>query len=223
MTKLSTREVDCLALLFDLDGVLVDSTPSIERVWTKWARDRGLDAKAVIRAAHGRPTSETIALVGPDLDAQTEIDILAAAELDELDGTAAVQGAAELVGCLPIDRWAIVTSGANSIAEARLRWVGLPIPRVLITADIVRRGKPHPDGYLMAASRLGVRPDDCIVLEDSPPGVQAAQAARIRSIAVLTTHTRDELSCADNIVQDLSDIRVRTVPSGRICMTFTSH
>jgi mannitol-1-/sugar-/sorbitol-6-phosphatase len=207
--------IDCRAILFDLDGVLVDSTSSIERVWTRWARERGLDPATVIQAAHGRPTLDTLTLVAPELDAQTEVQILAAAELGELDGTVAIAGAANLLARLRMDQWAIVTSGNESIAKARLCFVGLAVPPVLVTADMVARGKPFPDGYLIAAESLGVAPRECIVMEDSPPGIQAARAAGMRSVAVTTTHERAALRLADDVVSGLSEIHVRTTASGR--------
>lgn len=200
--------LECDAVLFDLDGVLVDSTECIERHWRRWAVEHLLDQGEIMRLAHGRPTVETIRLVAPHLRAEDEAARLNAAEAFDTDGVAAVDGAAQLVHSLPPDVWAIATSGTRDTAVTRLRHTGVPVPSVLITADDVERGKPNPEAYLLAAARLDVRPEKCVVIEDAPAGISAAHAAGMRVVAVATTHSQAELGEADVRAERLADIQI---------------
>jgi mannitol-1-/sugar-/sorbitol-6-phosphatase len=187
----------CAAVLFDLDGVLVDSRRCIETIWRVWAAGKRLDPEPFIRIAQGRRTSETIRTVAPDLDVAAEVAALDRLEEIETAGIHPVPGADRLVRSIPAARWAIVTSGSRRVASLRLGVVGLPVPDVFITSDTVRQGKPAPDGYLAAAARLGLEPADCVAVEDSPPGIAAARAAGMRVIALLTTHQDRDLTQAD--------------------------
>lgn len=205
------NEFICRAILFDLDGVLVNSTPCIERHWTRWAEQNGLDPALVIRAAHGRPTIETIREIAPHLDAEDETARLEASEASDTDGVCAFSGAVELLRSLPEGSWAVATSGTRLTATSRLRQTGLPTPGVLITANDIRRGKPHPEPYLLAAQGLGINPTDCLVVEDAPPGVGSGRAAGAKVIAVTTSHTAEELAGADAIVPE---VRFLDVVSG---------
>jgi sugar-phosphatase len=201
-------ELGCDAVLFDLDGVLVDSTACIERHWRRWAAERDLDADEIMRVAHGRPTVETIRLVAPHLAAEQEAARLDSGEAFDTEGVAKIEGAAQLVRSLPTDAWAVVTSGTRDTARTRLTHTGVPVPSVLVTADDVKRGKPHPEGYLLAAVKLDVRPDRCIVIEDAPAGIGAAHAAGMRVVAVTTTHCRGALAEADAIAGRLRDVQI---------------
>lgn len=194
--------------MFDLDGVLVDSRRAIEHVWRRWATGKGLDPDPFLRIAHGRRISETIHAVAPALDA-----VAAAAELDRLEaveteGLDPVPGAQALLQSLPAGAWAIVTSGSREVASLRLRHAGLPQPRVFVTGDQVHPGKPAPGPYRAAAGRLGVPPAECVVLEDSPPGVASGVAAGMHVIALLTTSAADALAAAHRRITHLSDLRV---------------
>jgi sugar-phosphatase len=204
----------CRALLCDLDGVLVDSRRTIELIWRTWAASRGVDAARFLRVAHGRRIAETLRLVAPDVDVAREVTVLDRMEQVETRGLAAAAGATALVHELEDDQWAIVTSGSRAVATLRLATVGLAVPSVFITASDVTRGKPDPEGYRIAAERLKVRPGDCVVLEDSPPGLAAGKAAGIRVIALLTTHTAAQLGDADARVGALSDIEIRPGAAG---------
>ena len=208
------QEFTCRAILFDLDGVLVDSTDCIERHWTRWATERGLDPAQVIRAAHGRPTVETIREVAPHLNAADETARLEAGEASDTDGVCAFAGAGQLLKSIPEGSWAVATSGTRLTATSRLKQTGLPAPRVLITADDIRRGKPHPEPYLLAAQGLGIAPGDCIVVEDAPPGVGSGRAAGARVVAVATSHSVEELAEADAIIPEVRFLEVALNSNG---------
>ena len=197
------------ALLFDLDGVLADSTPSVTRAWSAWARRVGLDPAELLPKVHGRRAIETIRAARPDLDAEAELATLVADEATDNDDTEEIPGARALVGALPADAWAIVTSGLRPVATARLVAARIPLPRVMITAESIERGKPNPECYLKGAEALGVDPRDCVVVEDAPAGAAAARAAGMRLIALTTTHEAAQLEPAEVIVPDLTHVAVR--------------
>jgi sugar-phosphatase len=203
------RTLRCTAILFDLDGVLVDSAECIERTWRGWAARHRLDPERVISAAHGRRTRETIQLVAPELAADAEVASLEANEAMTAEGVHEIEGARELLAGLPRDSWAIVTSGIRAVAEFRISLMGLPSPKVMICADDIERGKPDPEGYLAAAAGLGKTPGQCIVIEDAPAGVEAARNAGMRVIAVIGTYPLEMLTPADAIVKRLKDLTVR--------------
>lgn len=196
------------AILFDMDGVLVDSRPAIDRVRRRWARKVGLDEATVVALPHGRKTSDIIAALAPHLDVQAEVRWLDADEERDLEGITAIPGAARLLAALAPHEWAVVTSSGRTLAPRRLAAAGLPLPGTLITGDAVANGKPAPDGYLLGAARLGVRPDACVVAEDAPAGIEAGLAAMMRVIGVSTTYPRERLARASAIVGDLSEIVV---------------
>jgi HAD superfamily hydrolase (TIGR01509 family) len=202
------RAFTCKAILFDLDGVLVDSAECVERTWRAWATRNHLDPETVIEAAHGRRTLETVRMVAPHLSAEAELDTLAASESTTTEGIYEIEGARELLDTLPAARWGVVTSGIRAVAEFRLRHTRLPVPRVMICADEVEHGKPDPEGYLRAAARLGYAAVDCLVIEDAPAGIESAQAAGMRVIAIATTYPPERLSAADAVVAQLTDLRV---------------
>ncbi|HTX54566.1 MAG TPA: HAD-IA family hydrolase [Candidatus Baltobacteraceae bacterium] len=190
----TTRILTCRAVLFDLDGVLADSRRVVEGVWKEWGKLRGIDPAPFLAIAHGRRTSEILRAVAPHLDIAAETYALDRMEEFGTEGLVPIPGVRDFIGRLPRDRWAVVTSGHRECAEFRLRYVGIPFPRVFITGDLVQRGKPNPEGYLTAAQRLGFPPADCVVFEDAPPGVAAAKAAGMRVVGVLTTHAPRSLT-----------------------------
>ena len=200
----------CRGVLFDMDGVLVDSTAAVARVWTIWARKHGLDPETVVKIAHGRPSITTIRELLPHGNHEAEDREVERLEIEDVEGIVALPGAAELLRTLPATRYAIVTSATRPLAEVRLRAAGLPIPERLVTARDVQRGKPHPDPYLRGAQLLGVPPAECVVIEDAPSGVRAGKAAGARVVALRTTASGAELeeAGADWIVKDCSDLFV---------------
>ncbi len=205
------EKISCSAILFDLDGVLVESIGSVERQWTIWAKEHGLSPAKVIAVAHGRPTIETIREFAPQIS--WPIDIPAEAlrmeerEIADMDCVHAVSGAAEMVARIPPDRWTIVTSGTRPLAEARLKYVGLPVPPKMITASEITRGKPDPEPYLKGAAALQVEAKECVVIEDAPSGIRSGQAAGARVIGVAATYGAEAIREADYIVKRLSDLR----------------
>lgn len=198
----------CSAILFDLDGVLVDSTRSVDRQWRLWAERKGVDGDKVIAIAHGVRTIEVIKFVAPHLDVEAEVREIESREADDHDGVNVMPGAAELVRMIPDGRWCVVTSGTRLLASARLQFGGLPIPKVLVTADDVLNGKPHPEPYLKGAELLGVRPKDCLVIEDAPAGIQSARAGGMKVIGITSTYPESQLGTADAVVKKLAQIQV---------------
>jgi sugar-phosphatase len=194
------------AVLFDLDGVLVDSTPAVERVWRKWAAEHNRDPNYVVEMAHGRRSVETIRVVAPELRAEEENLKVEQMEIEDKEGVVVIPGAAQLLRSLPPDRFTIVTSATRPLAAARLGYAGLPVPNRYISADDVTNGKPDPEPYLKGATLLGFAPKDCIVIEDAPAGVKSAKAAGIRVIALTTTYSATELSAADAILGSCLEI-----------------
>jgi sugar-phosphatase len=201
-------QITCSALLFDLDGVLIDSTPAVTRVWTRWAIAHGFDPVDLVRKAHGRPSIETIRDYLPHGDHEIENRKVERGEIEDMEGVVPLPGARELLASLPANRWIIVTSCTRPLAEARLRAAVLPIPERIVTANDVKRGKPDPEPYVKGASLLGVPARDCIVVEDVPAGIRAGKAAGARVIACRTTASETELKAAgaDWIVEGCESI-----------------
>jgi mannitol-1-/sugar-/sorbitol-6-phosphatase len=206
LLRAAGHEFVCAAVLFDLDGVLVESQPLIERQLRSWAESHGLDVATVVGLSHGRTDIELIREVAPRLDAGKEAGLMAEREAQDTDGLRPCSGAAGILALIPAHRWGIVTSGYSSVARARLKAAGLPEPEVLVTAERVRRGKPAPDGYLLGAHLLGVEPEDCVVVEDAPAGVSAGRAAGAQVLGVDPTNERG--LGADVVVTGLEEIQV---------------
>lgn len=200
--------LSCSAILFDLDGVLVDSTRSVDRQWRIWAREQGIDEQKVMSVAHGVRTIEVIRRVAPHLDARAEVQKLEARESADHDGVSVMPGAVELVRSIPKGRWCVVTSGTRRLARARLQLAGLAVPPVLVTADDVAAGKPDPAPYLKGAELLGVPAGECLVIEDAPAGIQSAHAAGMKVIGLTSTFSRQAVSEADAVISRLDDVRV---------------
>lgn len=177
------------ALLFDMDGTVINSIAAAERIWGTWAQRQGLDVAAFLPTIHGARSVDTIArLALPGVDAQRESQGITDAEIIDVDGIVEVAGALRFLQSLPPAQWAIVTSAPRALATARLKAAGMPIPAVMVTAEDVKAGKPKPDCYLLAAEKLGVAPFDCLVFEDASVGIEAGEAAGAKIIVVTATH-----------------------------------
>ena len=207
------RTFECDAILFDLDGVLVDSQAVVARTWQEWAVEKDLDAGRILEVAHGRRPAEVVRLFAPHLDADAEARELERMETNDLEGVLEIEGARELLSSLPADGWTVVTSGTRVLASGRMEHVGLPLPERFVSADDVENGKPHPEAYLKGAEILGVSPEACVVVEDAPSGVSSAKSAGMRVIAVATTYREDDLHEADAVVASLTGIQA-TLQSG---------
>ncbi|MGP3999697.1 HAD family hydrolase [Streptomyces sp. 8N706] len=202
------------ALLFDMDGTLISSMESVLRCWTRWAEEYGIGAEEFARVPlHGRPAVEIIAELLPAERIPEAVDRIEQLEVDDVPGGVVIlPGTKELLSSLPDGGWAVVTSATRRLAEARLREVGVQ-PPLLVAADDITRGKPDPEPFLLAAAKLGADPERCAVFEDAPAGLASGRAAGMRTVALATTHERDEL-LADVVVADLSAVSVRPAARG---------
>jgi sugar-phosphatase len=203
------KEISCAALLFDLDGVLINSTPAVARVWAQWALEHGFNPEEVVARAHGRPSLTTVKEYLPNADHELENKEVERREIEDLEGVVPLPGALDLLASLPEDRWTIVTSCTRPLAEVRIQAAGLPLPGKMITSNDIQHGKPNPEPYLKGASILGFPAQECVVLEDVPAGVRAGKSAGARVIAFTTTVHSSALrqARADWILKNCGDIR----------------
>lgn len=198
------------AFLFDMDGTLINSIAATERVWTQWALRHGLDVATFLPTLHGVRCIETVRRQNlPGVDPEQEAAALTQAEMDDTEGVTAIEGVAALLASLPNNRWAIVTSAPRALAERRIKAAGLPLPELMITAEDVTQGKPAPDCFLLAAKKLGVNPQDCLVFEDAPAGIKAAESAGARVVVISATHTH-EIETSHTVIAHYNDISVVT-------------
>jgi sugar-phosphatase len=185
--------LSCDAILFDMDGTLVDSTGCVKTIWGGWAQKHGIELDSILQVSHGRRTVDTLNQVAPHLDIAAEAEALEAEEINIREGMIAIDGALPLLSRLQPHQWAVVTSAGRRLATARLEYAGLPAPPVLITAEDVLHGKPDPEGYLKAAQRLGVSPSRCVVVEDAPAGILAGRNAGMTVLGLTTTFAPEHL------------------------------
>ena len=208
--------IHCQAILFDLDGVLIDAELIYQRHWKNWARQHEVSFGQIVAIHHGKPAIRTMKIVAPHLDAvaaSKEFNQQLEEDLD-MEGTVAYPGVKRTLQDLPPDRWAIVTSAPGTIARSRLEFLGLPIPSVLITPGDVPQGKPAPDPYLAAAAGIGFPATECLVIEDSPSGIESAFAAGADVLALATTHDSDALEKANAICPQFSDLVIECDDAG---------
>jgi len=210
------RTFSCSAILFDLDGVLVDSTRQVDREWREWAARKGVDGDAIMAIAHGVRTIEVIRRVAPQLDAATEAAAIENHEAQDQRGVTVMPGALELVKSIPEGRWGVVTSGSRLLAQNRLRHCGLPVPEVLVTSDDVVNGKPDPEPYLQGAERLGFRPAECLVIEDAPAGIQSARAGGMKVIGITSTYAAAAVEHADAVIRKLGQVQISSNGAGKL-------
>ena len=206
----------CSAILFDLDGVLCDSTRQVDREWREWAARKGVDGDAIMAIAHGVRTIEVIRAVAPHLNAELEAAAIENHEAHDQRGVVVMPGAADLLKSIPEGRWGVVTSGSRLLAQNRLGHCGLPVPEVLVTSDDVTHGKPHPEPYLQGAKRMGLAPEECLVVEDAPAGIQSARTGGMKVIGMASTYTAAKLAEANAVVQTLAAIHVSVNGTGKL-------
>jgi len=203
-------EIHCAALLFDLDGVLINSTPAVARVWRKWAIERGFNPDEVVARAHGRPSLASVREYLPHANHEVENWEVERREIEDLEGIVPLPGALDLLTSLPKERWTIVTSCTRALAEVRINAAGLPLPEKFVTSNDITHGKPHPEPFLEGARVLGFPADECLVLEDVPAGVQAGKGAGARVVAFTTTVHESILRAAgaDWILNSCADVEL---------------
>jgi sugar-phosphatase len=204
------------AFLFDMDGTILTSIASAERVWRAWAARHGLDAEKFLPTLHGKRTHDTIRQLGlPGVDPIAEAAWITAAEIEDVADIEAIHGAADFLASLPPERWGIVTSAPRALAKARLAAAGLPSANLLVASEDVARGKPAPDPYLLGARRLGFAPQDCLAFEDTSTGLQSAKAAGMESIVVTLTHTHPMETDVFGVL-DYADLRAVRTADGQL-------
>ena len=206
----------CKGFLFDLDGTLVDSLPVVERAWSNWAKSRDLDPAVVLDFIHGKQaiTSLRHFMPGESEEAiQQQFSLLEKVEAEDTDGISALPGAVQLLERLEALSmpWAIVTSGSVPVARARHAAGELATPEIFITAELVAKGKPNPDPYLLGAQRLGLKPEECVVVEDAPAGILSGLAAGCKVIAVNAPDDTPGLDKVDLVLKSLAVLQVEAV------------
>jgi sugar-phosphatase len=207
-------------ILFDMDGVLVSSIGSVVRCWRQWAEHYEVPNAEIYEVPHGMRAIEIVKALRPDIDPEVGLRYIEDLEMDDVADLVVLPGVKALLESLPAERWAIVTSATRRLLLGRLKAAGLPIPERIISADMVERGKPDPEPYRRGAELLGLRPEDCLVVEDAPSGVGAGLAAGSRVLGVVGTHTAEELDGAQWIVGSLEGVKV-TVDAEGLDLRFT--
>jgi mannitol-1-/sugar-/sorbitol-6-phosphatase len=214
--------IRCKGILFDMDGILISSIGSVERSWTRWALMRGVDPAHALKIAHGCRSIDTVAILRPDLDGETENGIIEGFEIADTDGVAVLPGVLALLAALPKDCWTVVTSATEPLARARLAVAGIPLPAGIITAESVSAGKPHPAPYLAGAALLGFQPGECVVLEDASSGVNAGRAAGCTVVATTFSHSVESLAAAHYLIEDLTGVEATSLPGDEgLALRFT--
>jgi mannitol-1-/sugar-/sorbitol-6-phosphatase len=206
--------VSAKGILFDMDGVLVSSIGAAERNWRLWAKRYGVPDAEEYVVPHGRRAIDIVKMLRPDIDPEEGLRVIEDMEVADVADLRVLPGVKALLASLPQERWAIVTSAQRRLLLARLTAVGLPVPKRVITGEMVERGKPDPEPYRRGAELLGFRPEECVVVEDAPSGVGAGKAAGCRVLAVLGTHSAEGLRGADWIVERLEGLAVRMDGAG---------
>ncbi len=206
------------AFLFDMDGTVLDSIAAANRIWRRWAGSHGIDVDGLLATMHGMRVGDTVRRwAPPGVDVERESAAITRAEIDDVEGIVAIPGARRLLEALPADRWAVVTSAPRELALRRMAAAGIPVPAVLVTAEDVVHGKPAPDGFLLAARRLGVDARDCAIWEDAPAGIAAAEAAGGTVFVMGATHTHP-MTLPHPVVASYDGLAVTIAASGALVL-----
>ena len=210
------------AFLFDMDGTLISSTAVAERVYTRWAEKNGVDVAHLMSIIHGVRTIDVIRRLGrDDLDAEAEAESISATERVELDGVVPIPGVHDFLASLPPNRWALVTSADIELMRVRLEATGITPPDVIVTAEDVGAGKPDPQGYQLAARRLGFDAADCLVFEDAPAGIEAGERAGADVLVITATHTAPH-NTRHAAIADYLGVTVSQAGDGCLALAFTA-
>lgn len=213
--------IETRALLFDMDGTLIDSRAVVEKIWKRWCDENGIDWHDVLPRLHGVRMRDSVAMFAkPGMDVEAVYQRLYREEVEDVDGIVPIPGAPELLGSLPSDAWTIVTSADTELARARLGAAGIVPPEHMVTGEIVARGKPDPEGYLLGARRMGASPRDCIVFEDAKAGIDAGLAAGSRVVAIAGDHPAEVPGGVEWVV-DLRTLRFDGRDDGRVRLIVT--
>ncbi|MFA0145303.1 HAD-IA family hydrolase [Vibrio lentus] len=199
----------CKGFIFDVDATLVDTTQVINNIWRKWATQNAIEFSKVLPHVHGRKISETLALVGSKDSNPEEEAVVKKIAMEAMNAATEIDGALDFVSNIPLHSWGIATSGPRKVAETSLRASGFQIPANMICAEDVTNGKPHPDPFLLAAQNLGLDAGNCVAFEDSPAGVKSAKDAGCFTVAILTSHEKEDLLSADLIVDGFSELTLK--------------
>ena len=209
------------AFLFDMDGTIMNSTVSAERVWGAWAARQGLDVEKFLPTMHGARGIDTIRNLNlPGIDPAAEAAAIEKAEIEDVAGVMAISGAIDFLASLPLDRWAIVTSSPIALAKARLAEAGIMMPRFIVTAEDVKVGKPNPQCYILGAERLGVNTADCLVFEDVPAGIKAGEAAGSDIMVITATHSHP-VETPHTTIANYDNVRAHIGSDGRLSIIRT--
>jgi mannitol-1-/sugar-/sorbitol-6-phosphatase len=206
--------VTAQGVLFDMDGVLLSSIGSVRRCWRRWAAMYGVPNAEEYEVPHGVRAIDIVKALRPDIDPLEGLRAIEEMEVEDVADLQVLPGVKTLLAGLPLERWAIVTSSTRRLLLARLKAAGLPVPERIISADDVERGKPNPEPYRRGAELLGLRPEECLVVEDAPSGVGAGKAAGSRVLGVLGTHSAADLHEANWIVGSLEGLAVKVDSKG---------
>lgn len=206
--------VETKGILFDMDGVLISSIGSVVRCWRRWAEMYDVPNAEIYEVPHGVRAIDIVKLLRPDIDPEEGLRVIEDMEIEDMADLTVLPGVKLLLESLPLERWAIVTSATRRLMLGRLAAAGLPIPERIISGDMVERGKPDPEPYRRGAELLGVRPEECVVVEDAPSGVGAGVAAGCRVLGVLGTHSLEELQEAEWVAASLEGLKVTPTVDG---------
>jgi sugar-phosphatase len=208
--------VEAKALLFDMDGTLVDSRVVVEKIWKRWCDENGVDWHYVLPRLHGVRMLDSVKMFAkPGMDIEAEYERLYREELEDVEGIVPIPGAVELLAALPAGAWTIVTSADTPLAEARLRAAGIEPPPRMVAGEMVRNGKPDPEGYLLGAARMSAAATDCVVFEDAKAGIDAGLAAGARVIAIADDHPGEVPANVERI-RDLTALRFDGMSGGKV-------